>query len=216
MKDIILWGATGQAIALEEFLGASGYKLVAVFDNNEAVKSPFKSVPIYHGTDGFHNWMSGRKDCREVNYIVAIGGSRGEDRVNIYKMLASSGLRGVSIVHPTSFVASSVSVGSGCQILANAAVCARVRLGLVTIVNTSTSIDHECIIGKGTHIAPGATLAGCVKVGDYSFIGAGTVVLPEIQIGKKTIIGAGSVVTQNIPDNVVAYGNPARIVRYNN
>jgi maltose O-acetyltransferase len=42
------------------------------------------------------------------------------------------------------------------------------------------------------------------------------VIIPEIKIGKKTIIGAGSVVTRDIPDNVVAYGNPAKVIRDNN
>jgi acetyltransferase-like isoleucine patch superfamily enzyme len=38
-------------------------------------------------------------------------------------------------------------------------------------------------------------------------------VLPRIKVGSNTIIGAGSVVTKNIPDNVIAYGNPAKIIR---
>ena len=216
MKDIILWGATGQAVVLEEFLKQSGYELVAVFDNNEAVESPFESVPIYYGISGFRDWLSEKKDIKDVSYIVTIGGSRGKERVNIHEMLARSGLQGVSIIHPTSFVANSACISGGCQILANTAICARTCLGLATIVNTSASLDHECIIGKGVHVAPGATLAGCVKVGDFSFVGSGAVILPRIQIGKNTIIGAGSVVTKNVPDNVLAYGNPAKVIRDNN
>lgn len=215
MKNIILWGASGQAIVVEEFLSQLGYKLIAVFDNNKVVKSPFESIPIYHGTTGFYNWLKTKKDTKNVSYTVTIGGSRGQERMDIYNMLASAGLQGVSIVHPTSFVANSAFIANGCQILANTAISAKTHLGLATIVNTSASLDHECVISKGVHIAPGATLAGCVQVGDFSFIGAGATILPRIRIGKNTIIGAGSVVTKNIPDNVVAYGNPARIIRDN-
>jgi len=215
MKNIILWGATGQAIVVEEFLSQLSYKLIAVFDNNKMVKSPFESIPIYYGTRGFHRWLKMEKDIKDVSYAVTIGGSRGKERVSIHKMLASAGLKCVSIIHPTSFVADSACIANGCQILVNTVICAKTHLGLATIVNTSASIDHECVMGKGVHIAPGATLAGCVQVGDFSFIGAGAVVLPRIQIGKNTIIGAGSIVTKNIPDNVVAYGNPAKIIRDN-
>lgn len=52
-----------------------------------------------------------------------------------------------------------------------------------------------------------------VCVGDNVFIGAGTIVLPGVSIGNNVVIGAGSVVSRDIPDNVVALGNPARVVK---
>lgn len=52
-----------------------------------------------------------------------------------------------------------------------------------------------------------------VKIGKNCWIGASVTILPGITIGDNSIIGAGSVVTKNIPSNVVAYGNPCRIVR---
>ena len=52
-----------------------------------------------------------------------------------------------------------------------------------------------------------------VYIGENTWIGAGTVIVPGIHIGKNTVIGAGSVVTKDIPDGVVAVGNPCRILR---
>lgn len=52
-----------------------------------------------------------------------------------------------------------------------------------------------------------------VYVGENAWIGAGVIILPGVHIGKNTVIGAGSVVTHDIPDNVVAVGNPCRIMR---
>jgi len=45
-------------------------------------------------------------------------------------------------------------------------------------------------------------------------IGAGAVTLPRVKIGADAVIGAGAVVTSDIPDRAVAYGNPARIVKF--
>ena len=53
---------------------------------------------------------------------------------------------------------------------------------------------------------------GRVNIGNNVFIGAGTIVLPGVIIGKNSIIGAGSLVVNNIPENTVAVGSPAKVV----
>lgn len=52
-----------------------------------------------------------------------------------------------------------------------------------------------------------------VRIGNNVWIGAGSIILPGIQIGENSVIGAGSVVTKDIPANVVAVGNPCRVLR---
>ncbi|MGY8674920.1 MAG: hypothetical protein ACKVHO_20295 [Verrucomicrobiia bacterium] len=59
---------------------------------------------------------------------------------------------------------------------------------------------------------PGARLAGEVSIGDYSLVAVGAIVLPRIRIGQDCIVGAGAVVTRDVPDHSVVYGNPARII----
>lgn len=56
------------------------------------------------------------------------------------------------------------------------------------------------------------TKIGKVKIGDNVFIGAESVVLPNVKIGSNVIIGANSTVTKDIPDGVVAAGNPANVI----
>jgi acetyltransferase-like isoleucine patch superfamily enzyme len=50
-------------------------------------------------------------------------------------------------------------------------------------------------------------------VGEGTTIGVGTNILNNVKVGKNSIIGAGSVVTKDIPDNVVAYGSPCKVIR---
>lgn len=52
-----------------------------------------------------------------------------------------------------------------------------------------------------------------VAIGDNVWIGGGSIVLPGVTIGNNVTVGAGSVVTKSLPDNVLAYGNPCRIIR---
>jgi len=212
VKRIVFWGATGHAKVLRELTGHFGYEVVALFDNDPEVTPAFLDVPLYLGVDGFEKWR------REVNegeaaFLVAIGGSKGRDRVQIQHFLEENRLKPIIAVHPTAFVASSARLASGCQILAHATVCADVSMGEACIINTASSVDHEVVLGNGVHVAPGATLAGCVSVGDYSLIGVGTVVLPRIKIGADVIVGAGAVVTKDVPDGMVMFGNPAKVRR---
>lgn len=214
MREIVFWGATGQARVLRELVKQLGYRLVALFDNDIDVTSPFSDVPIYFGEAGFMTWLEAREGV-ESWCLVAIGGAAGRDRLEIQGRLSCRGLRPATAVHPTAFVAEGVVLGAGSQVLARSAVCVDVVAGEACIINTSASVDHECVLGRGVHIAPGATLAGCARVGDYSMVGAGAVVLPRIRIGSNVVVGAGAVVTRDIPDDSVAYGNPARVRRAN-
>lgn len=52
-----------------------------------------------------------------------------------------------------------------------------------------------------------------ITIGDNVWIGAGVIVLPGVTIGENAVIGAGSIVTKDIPANVVAVGNPCRVLR---
>ena len=52
-----------------------------------------------------------------------------------------------------------------------------------------------------------------ITVGDNVWLGGGVIILPGVSIGENTVVGAGAVVTKDLPANVVAVGNPARVIR---
>ena len=91
--------------------------------------------------------------------------------------------------------------------------------------------DTHIYVGDGTMFAPNVTVATAghpinpelrdkayqynmpVHIGKNCWLGAGVIVLPGVTIGDNVVIGAGSVVTKDIPSNVVAVGNPCRVMR---
>jgi len=104
-----------------------------------------------------------------------------------------------------------------------------VELGVGVIISAVKSIK----IGKDVGIGPYATvydndhkmpkepneenlISNPVEIGDGSWIGTKAVILRGVKIGKNCTIAAGSVVNNDIPDNGVALGNPARMIKYNN
>ncbi len=86
-------------------------------------------------------------------------------------------------------------------------------------VGDCTLIAPNVILATGTHpILPelrekGYQFNAPIKIGRNCWIGAGAIVLPGVTIGDNSVIGAGSVVTKDIPSNVVAVGNPCKVLR---
>ncbi|MEU0373240.1 sugar O-acetyltransferase [Streptomyces sp. NPDC006283] len=109
----------------------------------------------------------------------------------------------------------------------------QISIGAGTFVNYNlTALDVAPItIGKDCQIGPNVQLltpthplepqprrdkleaARPITIGDNVWLGGGVIVLPGVSIGDNSVVGAGAVVTKDIPANVVAVGNPARVVR---
>jgi sugar O-acyltransferase (sialic acid O-acetyltransferase NeuD family) len=121
----------------------------------------------------------------------------------------------INIIHKSAAISSTAALGFGVHINSLVSVAAFSKLGNFVSVNRNASVGHHTVIDDFVTINPGAHIAGFVNIGEKSLIGMGSVILDGIRIGKNTIIGAGSVVTKDMPDNVVAYGNPCIVIRKN-
>ena len=205
----VIWGSSGHAKVLADIIHDAGGRVIALFDNNPMSKSCIAGVPLFHGEQGFRDWCSQESDLTGLAGAIAVGGSRGEERVLLGGLLESEGILLPALIHKDASVSSSATIGVGSQVLANAVVAADAILGAFCIVNNMANVDHECRVGVGVHIGPGATLCGCVEVGDNVFVGASSVILPRLKISTGAIVGAGAVVTRNVTAGLVVVGSPA-------
>jgi len=209
MKKCIIWGGKGLAKMVRPILERDGYKVIAIFDNDPAVQSPFGDIPISGGWNEFPQHRPRLGD--ECGFVAAIG-ANGKDRCDISQKLSKSGLHPINAIHETAYVSATARFGEGILVMPMAAICEQVRLGAYCLLNTNSSVDHGCSIGDGFHAMPGATIAGEVTMGNYVAIGSNATVLPRLRIGNGATIGAGAVVTKDVSDNCIMVGNPARIM----
>jgi sugar O-acyltransferase (sialic acid O-acetyltransferase NeuD family) len=198
---------------VRDLLTLNQKRVVAIVDNDKNLPSPFNDVSIFYGEHGFRQFLESRNRNLGPNSslggVVAIGGAKGKERVDIYNFLMNEGLEVEALVHKSAIVTNSATIGQGSQILANVFIGSEAVVGEFCIVNSSSSIDHECSLGVGVHVAPGAVLAGDVTVEDHAFIGANSTILPGVRIGFGAIIGAGAVVTRDVTAGLCVVGNPA-------
>lgn len=212
MKKCFFWGVTGQSKVLGEFIENFGYKLYWLFDNNIDIPRKVNDVPVLGNWSFFIQWTKKNKN-KNIGFLVAIGGDKGKERLELQNKICNLGFSPLIIWHPTAYIAKRVIIGIGSQVLAQTTICVEVNIGKACIINTGAQVDHECIIGDGVHIMPGAILAGCVNVGKFTTIGSGAVILPRIKIGEGAIIGAGAVVTKNVKSYTVVAGVPAKVIK---
>ena len=91
-------------------------------------------------------------------------------------------------------------------------------VGKVTIGDNAQIAPNVSIYTAGHPIHPDSRNSGYeygipISIGNNVWIGGNTVILPGVTIGDNVVIGAGSVVTKNIPANMIAAGNPCRVIR---
>jgi acetyltransferase-like isoleucine patch superfamily enzyme len=102
-------------------------------------------------------------------------------------------------------------VGNNCRIQARAFISEGTRIGNYVFIGPSVTFLNDKYPSARKAINKNWTLESVV-VEDEVSIGGGVIIMPGVRIGRNSVIGAGSVVTKNIPEYSVVYGNPAKIM----
>lgn len=204
--DYLMWGATGQARVVRPILEAQGHTPVVLIDRRIDIPSPFRGLVITP-PDELDTEIGAQE--RALGFIVAIGGQLGKDRDEISRKLVDRGLAALSVVHSSSCIGETASLGIGSQVLMGACIGEGATLGDFCIINTAASVDHDCRLGNGVHVMPGATVAGEVRIGDFATVGIKATVLPRLTIGEGAVIGAGAVVTRDVEPGATWSGFPS-------
>ena len=211
-RELVIWGTGGHALVVADVVRLQGlYRIAGFLDDSRPFRggSEFNGVPVL-GTGEALDTLVGQ-GIRHL--LLAFGDC--EARLRLARVAREKGFQLATAVHPRAVVAEGVSVGDGTVIAAGAVVNPGAVIGENVIINTLAGVDHECQLEDGVHLSPGVRLAGRVTVGRGSWVGMGASVKERVRIGAGTVIGAGAVVLRDVPDGVVAYGVPARVVKEN-
>lgn len=204
-NKIVIIGCGGHGKKMAEISTQLNLNLIGFLSNINKKNDEIDGVKIIGYLDDFINDVN-LNDC---NYHIGIGDNF--TRYEIDQKLKPYRKR-KTLISRHSIISDNSIIGEGCSINHGVIIQINVNIGDSAIIDTGSIIEHDCKIGNYVNIHPGSTLCGNVEIMDNSIIGAGSIIREKIKIGKNSLIGAGSVVVKDIPDNVIAFGNPAKII----
>lgn len=210
MKKIVLIGAGGHCKVIIDIIKCTNqFEIVGI---TEKVEKPYDvlDVPII-GDDNnlIQIFNSGVK-----NAFICIGALNNINSRNlIYKNLKLIGFNLPVLIHNNAIISKYTNIGEGTCIMPGAVINAGSSIGKNCIVNSGSVIEHDCVIGNNTHISPNVAIGGGVSIGSNTHIGIGSSIIQGINLGNNVTIGAGAVVINNLDNNVLAVGVPAKVIK---
>ena len=157
---------------------------------------------------GFNDYLE--QEFSDLEFIVCLGYKHLQTKMHIIRSLIQKERKLASLVHPTSYVSKSASLGPGTVIYPMCTVDQGVVIENGVLLNNSVTVSHDSTIGECSFLSPGVTLSGNTRIGKCCFLGTGSSVANNLSIEDNCIIGIGSCITDNIPANSSVIGNPAR------
>ena len=124
-------------------------------------------------------------------------------------------------IEPGAFIREHVVIGKNAVIMMGAVVNIGAVIGSGTMIDMGAVVGGRAEVGCNCHIGAGAVLAGVVEpasavpviIEDDVLVGANAVIIEGVHVGRGAVVAAGAIVTENVPENVVVAGCPAKVIK---
>jgi sugar O-acyltransferase (sialic acid O-acetyltransferase NeuD family) len=184
------------------------WDILGFIDDNHALHGKeYYGIKVLGGTE----LLKGHPDA----FVLAVPGSpKGYlKRKSIIESLSLEQARFATIIHPSVVVAPDAAIGINTLLMPHVVVSCAVQIGSHCIVLPNTVIAHDSTVGDYCCIGSNVSVSGSVTIGSECYIGSGVKMRENVRIGNRALIGLGANVIADIDSNIVAVGNPARMMR---
>ncbi|GAA0748112.1 2,3,4,5-tetrahydropyridine-2,6-dicarboxylate N-acetyltransferase [Clostridium oceanicum] len=195
---------------------------IKAYIEGQLPKCDFKDVEIFNSGDLYILFG----EAQEILDII----EQNKDSIKKYKLEQDRRKSAIPLadmlkidarIEPGAILRDRVSIGKNAVIMMGAVINIGAEIGEGTMVDMNAVVGARGKLGNNVHLGAGAVVAGVLEppskspctIEDNVLIGANAVILEGIKVGKGSVIAAGSVVTEDVPENVVVAGAPAKIIK---
>lgn len=179
-KKIIIIGAGGHAKVVKDLAVLEGYEIVGFLD--DCKNGYFCDSRILGKIDCCKDY------CNECEFIIAIGDNKKREEIS-----KNYRLNYAKLIHPSAIIAHDCTIGKGTVVMAGAVVNADSNIGCHCIVNTNSTIEHDCRLEDFVQVSYGAVLSGgvCVKrglnIGARAVVDRGLLIDKDVEVGQVVL-----------------------------
>ena len=197
--------------------GGSGKELLEMLQEcNEYSKNICKIVMIddtkpignFRGKECYpFEEFSKRFNIDKTKIVIALGEPK--YRAMLAEKVLEKGYSLASIIHPTASISPTANIEAGVVIRMGCVVSADSVVRQNTWLQNYVVVGHDAVIGENCQISNFVSISGNAVIGDNVYIGPSAVIREKRNIGNNVIVSMGAMVTNDVPDNKIAIGNPA-------
>jgi len=210
-KKIIVIGASGHAKVIIDIIEKEDkYEIIGLIDSYKEKGGKTFGYAIL-GTEKIIPKLIEEENL--YGGILAIGDNFIRKELFFKIKEIQSNFKYINAIHPKSIIGAKVIIGKGVVIMPGVIVNTQSEIDDFCILNTKSTLDHECKMRKFSSLGPGTNVGGNVLIGECTAISLGAKVIENINIGKHTVVGAGSLIIRNVGDFKIAFGIPAKEIR---
>lgn len=210
-KDIYILGVGHNTVVYIDLAEQCGYNVVGLYHYNNDRTGEFD-----HGYKilGSFDELFNSESLKGKHFALSMGELKIRQEMT-NKILSLNG-NIPNLIHPTAIISKYAKIGKGVCIGPFTNVQGDSIIGNGTIILSGVNISHTNKIGDFCFIAGGATVGAYVVVNNFVLIGiSATIVSGKVpNIGNNAVIGAGSVVINEVKENSIVAGNPAKVISF--
>lgn len=207
-RPLVIYGASGHAVSVANVALSAGYTVKHFVDKTK-IGLNLLGVSIIGD-------IAELDDLGLYCFGVAVGDNSSRERIYNELQAKYAKLNFPPLVHASATISSFTSIGDGTVVMPRAVIGPNSKVGKFCLLNTQSSIDHDCVMLDFSSLAPAAVTGGTVQIGLRSAVSIGATIKHGLKIGDDSVVGANSYLNKDLPNNRVAYGTPAKQIRTRN